>query len=100
MKKILYILSIILFVSQLSAQNVEFEKKNFKNRKDAFKIAKKNLEQGDELYAMDMRGDYKQAIDYYLKANQFNPNNALLNYKIGVCYLKSVSQEKALDYLL
>jgi len=100
MKKILYILSIVLFVSQLSAQNVEFEKKNFKSRKDAFKIARKNLEQGNEHFEMNMRGDYKMAIDFYLKANQFNPNNAVLNYKIGVCYLKSVSQEKALDFLL
>ena len=78
MKKILYILSIILFISQLSAQNVEFEKKNFKSRKDAYKIAKKNLDQGDELFAVNMRGDYKQAIDFYLKANQFNPNNSCI----------------------
>ncbi len=99
MKKILYIISVIAFVAQVSAQNVEFEKKNFKNDKDGFKIAEENLKIGEENYILDMRGNYIIALEYFLKANQFNPNNAVLNYKIGVCYVKGTSQEKALEFL-
>ncbi len=99
MKKILYIISVIAFVAQVSAQNVEFEKKNFKNDKDGFKIAEENLKIGEENYILDMRGNYIIALEYFLKANQFNPNNAVLNYNIGVCYVKGTSQEKALEFL-
>lgn len=99
MKKILYIILVIAFVAQVSAQNVEFEKKNFKNDKDGFKIAEENLKIGEENYILDMRGNYIIALEYFLKANQFNPNNAVLNYKIGVCYVKGTSQEKALEFL-
>ena len=100
MKKLIYILTLVLFSIQVSAQNVEFDKKIFKSQKDAFKIAYKHLEEGNELFEHNLRGSYKMALEHYLKANQFNPNNAKLNYKIGVCYIKSVSQEKALDYLI
>ncbi len=99
MKKILYIILVIAFVAQVSAQNVEFEKKNFKNDKDGFKIAEENLKIGEENYILDMRGNYIIALEYFLKANQFNPNNAVLNYNIGVCYVKGTSQEKALEFL-
>ncbi len=99
MKKLLYI-AILFIATQGFSQNVEFTKKNFKNNKDGFKLAMKNLEAGNEHYEMDRRGDYKIALEYFLKANNFNPNNAELNFKIGKCYIKSTSQEKALDYLL
>jgi outer membrane protein OmpA-like peptidoglycan-associated protein len=39
------------------------------------------------------------AIDYYLKANAFNPNNASLNFKLGICYLNSPNKFKSLDFL-
>ncbi|MCX6296549.1 MAG: hypothetical protein NTX97_10875 [Bacteroidetes bacterium] len=98
MKKLLYILSII-FTSSTFAQNVEFTKDNFKDDKDGLKEAKKNIEKGDELFAM-ATVFYKQALDpYYLAANKFNPNNALLNYKIGKCYLYSNYKLKSIPFL-
>jgi outer membrane protein OmpA-like peptidoglycan-associated protein len=100
MKKIIYILAITFFAIQINAQNVEFDKKLFKNDKDGFKLAEDNLKSGNELYEQGLRGSYKMALEYFLKANNFNPSNAKLNYKIGVCYVKSVSQEKSLNYLL
>ncbi len=90
--------------------NIEFEKENFKDRKDELKEAKSNLKKGDELYVSGMtdyveavahfigeshyvpgindiegRGSaqFVEAIDYYKKANTFNPNNADLNFKLG-----------------
>jgi len=98
MKNILFILT-ILFTSQVIAQtNVEFEKDNFKDKKDAYKEAKKNLEQGDELFQLGYVY-YKQAIPYYEAANKFNPDNALLNYKLGKCYLHSNFKLKSIPYL-
>ena len=87
MKLYIYILC-SLFSTVAFSQNVEFEKEFFKERKDELKIAKNNIEDGDALY---VQGDllYKQALEFYLLANKFNPNNALLNFKIGQCYLYS-----------
>ena len=39
------------------------------------------------------------AIDSYLKADKFNPDNALLNYKIGRCYLDQNDKTEAINYL-
>lgn len=97
MKKIFYILSILLTANAF-AQNVEFTKDNFKDNKDGYKEAKKNLEMGDDLFAQGSVF-YRQALDPYLLANKFNPNNALLNYKIGKCYLYSSTKLKAIPFL-
>jgi outer membrane protein OmpA-like peptidoglycan-associated protein len=77
--------------------NVEFKKDNFKDKKDQFKEAVKNLDQGDSYYKQGAVG-YSLALPLYLKANDFNPNNAMLNYKIGVCYLSSPFKWKALSH--
>jgi outer membrane protein OmpA-like peptidoglycan-associated protein/Tol biopolymer transport system component len=97
MKKIVYILSILLTANAF-AQNVEFTKDNFKDNKDGYKEAKKNLETGDDLFAQGSVF-YRQALDPYLLANKFNPNNALLNYKIGKCYLYSSTKLKSIPFL-
>jgi len=102
MRKILLLtllLISILGIEVTFGQNVDFEKKNFSSRKPAFKEAKKNLELGDELFE---KGDgyFGGAVEYYLKANIFNSDNGLLNYKIGVCYLNTSEQTKALRYFI
>ena len=94
MKKIFFIL--FLFYTTLAfAQNVEFTKENFMEDKDALSIARKDIETGDVFY---IRGPkyYKQAINPYVAANQFNPNNALLNFKLGKCYLYSSFKLKSI----
>ena len=86
----------------LFAQNVEFDKANFPNDKSGFKDARRNLEDGDVLFNRSFNENanvYDQALELYLKANAFNPNNGLLNYKIGVCYLNSAWKDKALTHL-
>lgn len=97
MKKFITFLSII-FSTTLFAQNVEFTKENFKDNKDGLKEAKNNIEAGDKLFEQGSIF-YKQAIDPYLLAYKFNPNNALLNYKLGKCYLFSNYKLKAIPYL-
>lgn len=96
-----YITSIFVICISLalfSQQNTSFDKKNFPNDKDGWKLAKNNLQNGDEEYEAEQYGGYMKAIEFYLKANSFNPNNAMLNYKIGTSYLYSVQPEKSLEY--
>jgi len=97
MKKIIFILSILLS-NFAFAQNVEFTKDNFKDKKDGLKEAKTAVELGDKLFSQGSIF-YKQALEPYLAANKFNPNNALLNYKIGKCYLNSNHKLKSIPYL-
>jgi outer membrane protein OmpA-like peptidoglycan-associated protein/tetratricopeptide (TPR) repeat protein len=97
MKKLICIL--LLFCSTIAiAQNVEFTKENFAEDKDALSTAKKDIEAGDVFF---IRGQkfYKQAIPFYIAANQFNPNNALLNFRLGKCYLYSNFKLKAIPHL-
>jgi outer membrane protein OmpA-like peptidoglycan-associated protein/tetratricopeptide (TPR) repeat protein len=98
MKKIFTLLALII-AANIFAQNIEFTKDNFKDNKDGLKEAKNNIEKGDELFAL-ATVFYKQALDpYYLSAQNFNPNNALLNYKIGKCYLYSNYKLKSIPFL-
>ncbi len=107
------IVALILFsASFVSAQNVEFEKANFADKKDLLKDAKNNLEDGLDAFKLGKqeydfvlegyvgknkcypvsRRDYQRAGDIYfkqaqpflVKAQDFNPNNAELNYMLGV----------------
>lgn len=97
MKKIFALLTSTLLVLTISAQkDVEFSKANFTDKK-GLKEAIKNIETGDNYFAKG-KGMYMEALNYYTKANNFNPNNGLLNYKMGVCNL-AFNKEKALEHL-
>lgn len=81
-----------------TAQDIPFEKEFFKENKDGLKEAKSNIELGDEIY-LNGPTFYKQALPYYLKANDFNPSSSELNMKIGECYLFSEDKLQALPHL-
>lgn len=102
MKKIghfILALAFVLVAGSLNAQqDVEFSKANFPNLKAELKEAQKNIKEGDKLYDLGTYF-YSQALPYYLKANAFNPNNAMLNYKIGNCMLSSPQKTKAIEHL-
>ena len=101
MKKniILFCLTIVLlFDFQLNAQNIEFTKTNFSNNQEGLKTALKNQQEGDNIVLKKKIFLYTKALEYYLKANDFNPNNALLNYKIGICYINTIEKKKSLKY--
>jgi outer membrane protein OmpA-like peptidoglycan-associated protein/tetratricopeptide (TPR) repeat protein len=107
------IVALILFSATFSfSQNVEFDKANFADKKDLLKEAKNNLEDGRDAFKLGKqeydfvlegyvsknkyypvsRKDYQRAGDIYfkqaqpflVKAQAFNPNNAELNYMLGV----------------
>ncbi len=91
---------IIFFVYNLSfAQtNVEFKKSNFENKKEELKEILAKIKLGDELCKSGERDSYTKALEYYLEAYTFNPDNALLNYKIGNCYLNSDERKRSIAY--
>ncbi|HBS86102.1 MAG: hypothetical protein A2W91_07915 [Bacteroidetes bacterium GWF2_38_335] len=91
---------LLLFYGLISfSQNVEFDKSNFKDDKEGLKAAQDQIVEGDDLYEQGV-GVYMKALEYYLNANNFNPNNALLNYKIGNCYIYSIQKDLAITYFL
>src|ERR1051326_2393065 len=100
-KTFLLFVFFVLFRFSLISQNVEFDKANFTD-KSALKEAKRNIDEGDKFFDKSLKEGYRLygfALPLYLKANDFNPNNAELNYKIGVCYLNSAWKQKAQAHL-
>jgi len=96
MKK--HLILFFLLVSGLTwGQNVAFEKKNFKEDTKGYKKAMDSMLIGDSFYRQGAPM-YHFALSYYLSAQAFNPNNDLLNYKIGQCYLNSAFKGAALKY--
>ncbi|MDR1054737.1 MAG: OmpA family protein [Prevotellaceae bacterium] len=92
--------ALLVFTSvQLTAQNVEFDKKNFPNDKDGLKQAQNNIKEADKFYEKGSRTDIEKALSLYLSANKFNHRNALLNYKIGRCYLRGQNKPAAMDFI-
>ncbi|PKP22916.1 MAG: hypothetical protein CVU05_01860 [Bacteroidetes bacterium HGW-Bacteroidetes-21] len=95
MKKLLAIVFAFVAFTAYS-QEVEISKTDIPN-KDDYKKAKTELKAAEELYLMG-RGGYRRALDHYLEVHRLVPNNALLNYKIGNCYLYSIQKPKCLEY--
>jgi outer membrane protein OmpA-like peptidoglycan-associated protein/tetratricopeptide (TPR) repeat protein len=92
-------LLIISFLIQLGfSQDVAFNKYNFPNNRNELSNAMDYIKSGDKFFNQGP-GMYRLAIDQYLKANTFNPNNALLNYKIGRSYLNDNDKREAIKYL-
>jgi outer membrane protein OmpA-like peptidoglycan-associated protein len=92
---ILFTLSFFFNLNLIAQNNIEFSKSNFKNDATGFKTATKHLQEGNSNY---YRLFYNKALDEFLAANNFNPNNADLNAKIGDCYLNSSDKSKAINF--
>lgn len=102
MQRSLFLSVVLLAMSFFSfsqkEKNKEFSKANFPNDAKGLKDAEKAIGKGDDLYN---KGHlfYSQALEFYLQAQDFNPDNAELNFKIGTCCLWSTSKLKAIPYL-
>lgn len=97
MNRYLYII-FIFFASVIYGQeNVNFDKSSFPSRKEALKVALTDIKIGDQYFNMGF-GYYGLALTNYMKAYAFNPNNALLNYKIGECYLAGDEKQKSIRF--
>ncbi len=100
MQKGQFLIVIGSFVSffSFSQKNIDFSKANFPNDPKGLKEAEKAISKGDDFYRQG-NIKYKQALDFYIQANEFNPENAELNFKIGACYLSSYTRLKAIPFL-
>lgn len=93
-------LALLVPVCLLGQEDVSIKNKEFKTGVEiGFKEAWKSIKDGDK-YFKEGLGTYGQARDLYLFANQYNAENAELNYKIGACYLFTDDKYVAIDYLL
>lgn len=100
MKKIILLIITLVWIGSytFSQRDVEFNKKEFSNDKDGLKEAVKSIKEGDKAYYKEPFPDYRSALNSYLSAQQFNPNNSELNYKLGMCYIKTSFRQKAKEY--
>jgi len=107
-KNILVYIFTIFLVNASFAQNVDFKASNFRDKKDEYKIAVSNIDQGDELLKKagtlikekkEAKKVFADALAFYLKAQQFNAECAELNYKIGKSYLHTFTKTKAIPFL-
>jgi outer membrane protein OmpA-like peptidoglycan-associated protein/tetratricopeptide (TPR) repeat protein len=96
MKSILISFFIFISAAVAAQNNVEFTSDNFLNDKKGLKDALNEIRNGDDAYFSLY---FSEALEYYLMANKFNPNNAELNLKIGNCYLHSTEKKKAIEYI-
>ena len=89
------------------SQNVEFKSSNFKGDKEGFKKAEAAIELGDTYFekantllfgVKEYKGNFIYAKKQYDIAQNFNPSNALLNFKIGVCLFNSSNPSSATSY--
>lgn len=99
LKQLVILFAICFIAANLFAQtNVEFTKESFPKDSKGLKTALKNILKAND-YFVERKCCYSLALDLYLKANAFNPENALINYRIGVCYLNSIQKDKAHAFL-
>jgi outer membrane protein OmpA-like peptidoglycan-associated protein/tetratricopeptide (TPR) repeat protein len=89
---------LMILVTSASAQNKEFTRNYFPNDSRGLRDARKNLVQGEKLYEQGW-GNFDKALEFFLKAQQFNPDNGLLNLRIGECYLYTPYKERSVKFL-
>jgi outer membrane protein OmpA-like peptidoglycan-associated protein/tetratricopeptide (TPR) repeat protein len=92
------VLMLIILLSAASAQNKEFTRDYFPNDSRGLRDARKNLVEGDKLYEQGW-GNFQKALEFFLKAHDFNPDNALLNMRIGECYLYTPYKDRSVKFL-
>ncbi|HEU4718353.1 MAG TPA: hypothetical protein VFU15_10990, partial [Bacteroidia bacterium] len=127
-KYLIALFALSFFAVRCFAQtNVDWDEKNFPDRK-AYKEAKKHFDNGNDYFkqGQDIQSSelsrfidknhylpnginelggagseaFHLALDEYLQAKTVNPNNALMNFRIGVCYYNNSAQKlMGLTYL-
>lgn len=107
MKTIIAIVALALSYSAF-AQNIDFKAANFKDDKEGLKKATDAIKTGDELFKLANEAlfatqspglNFKKALIQYQVAQKFNAQNALNNFKIGVCYMNSSDPGKGIPFI-
>jgi outer membrane protein OmpA-like peptidoglycan-associated protein/tetratricopeptide (TPR) repeat protein len=92
------LLGFLAFPGFATAQNKEFTRSYFPDDSRGLREARRNIRDGDRLFQQG-GGNIEIALELYLKAHTFNPDNALLNMRIGECFLGTKDVDKSVDYL-
>lgn len=114
-KRLLTLLGFFILNGLFAQQDIPFEKDYFKDRKDEFKTAKKDFDEGMKMMATANASSdpslsllknfkynitlYRAAIPFFERALTFNPNYSMLNYQLGKCYMASNHKFKAVELL-
>mgnify|MGYP000008084703 CR=1 FL=1 len=97
------LLSFVIFSHFISVhvyaqQDIRIKRRAFKiEEKEGFRSAWQSRRTGDNYYD-EGKGHYEEALDEFLKAYEYNSDNAALNYKIGVCHFMLRNNEKAIQF--
>ncbi len=98
MKILTLLLVLVVTTSGLDAQQrIKVKKSEFRIIDLGLQEAWKSIREGNKLFDEGL-GTYREARNHYLKAYRYNPNNAALNYNIGLCYLFSDEKFEAIKY--
>ncbi|MCF6364901.1 MAG: OmpA family protein [Bacteroidales bacterium] len=90
----------VIFQNQIFSQKfVKVKKSSYKIEEEGFKEAWKHVKKGNKLFRMNKKGAFYEALEHYLTANNYNEDNAALNYLIGISYLKTSDSKKALEFI-
>ena len=95
---LIILLGFLLMPETANAQNKEFTKAFFPDDSKGLREARRNIRDGDRLFEQG-GGNIIIALEYYLRAHNFNPDNALLNMRIGECYLNTPRVDKSVEFL-
>jgi len=93
--KIYFLVVSFAFSNLLNAQDLPFEMETFDFDKGKYKEAIGFIDDGDDAFDMEY---FNSALKFYLKANELNPENSELNYKIGLSYLNSSDRFLCLEF--
>lgn len=97
--KIGFVALLVSLSTVLWSQDVPFDKNHFPDQREELKTALKAIKDGDKIMGDGNEIYYPEAIPFYELAQELNPNNAQLNFRLGVCYLYSFNKSRCLPYL-
>lgn len=89
-------LSTLLFAQPTGRLNKPFDKEHFGDP-DGLKAALAALKKGDGFFQSGGT-HFTQALEEYEKAHSFNPDNAELNLKMGLCHLNGRYHHRSLPF--
>ncbi|MEX2483805.1 MAG: OmpA family protein [Brumimicrobium sp.] len=105
----IFTILLLTAISTISySQNVDFKRSNFKDDIDGYKEASDAIDKGEEYFEVgsaaifdvkDPGLNFDKALEQFEIAQSLNPDNAMNNYRIGVCYIHSTSPYKAIPYI-
>lgn len=97
-QRLFWIMVLLTLQAGAYAQNVEFTRSAFPDQAAALRQSSRNMKTGETLFEQGGARTL-ESLTYLMKAQEFNPNNANLNYMIGRVLLRTVQYAQAVEFL-